>query len=194
MKKLDIYSFGGTPASFYLVRKLNQINSDNLTKSCNVRMLHFDKNLSEIENLIDEGHLTVSVALNMLRLMRLDATKIALEIIHTEIPEAKFVSHLLKNVIIGRIKRINAKLVVIRKIEKNNVDIDKITAKSTSVSVTREYTKFYIKGHVAGILYKDNRYYRSYPSYSEVVDEITPSALMNKSIAKCKEKYPEDFF
>jgi hypothetical protein len=182
MKKspIDIFTFGSTPACQYLSRILNERNPA-AVKACAVRAQTFNNNVNGIERAVTDGQMTAHVAANLLRLLRDDATRIEFN----DMVEGKFIAQLLRNVIIGNIKRAIRRVTTLRKIENGNVNSDKITRKASVMHVTKESTQYSILGYPAGVLYNDGKYYRQYPEYCEIKDETTPELLMERSNRRC---------
>jgi len=177
---LDPYTFGATPAAQYLVRTLNEHGSQSIKKSCANRSRSFNTNVNQIENAVASGVMSAHAAANFLRLLREDATKITF----ADVGQDKFIAQLLRNVIIGNIKRAIRKVTTMRKVENSNVNFDKMRHKGSAKS-TSAGTIYTVLGLDAGIKYNDGDYYRVYPDYDCLVDTTTPELLMERSNRRC---------
>jgi hypothetical protein len=107
---LNDNTFGKTPAAMYLVRVLNETNSNALIRTCSKQIHKFNRNVHEIVAAVDAGVMSANTAGNLLRILRLEATNLS-------VSENKLTSQLLSNTIIGEIKRAIRKVTVVRKIE-----------------------------------------------------------------------------
>ncbi len=177
----DLFTFGSTPAAQYLARIINERNPLAM-KSCSNRIRTFNTNVNEIEDSVAAGYMTAHVAANLLRLLRDEATLIELD---PSIAEAKFISQLLRNVIIGHIKRAIRRVSTLRKIESGNVNLPKIRAKGSRVVRNAGESIYSILGYVAGVEYSDGDYYRQFPDYEAIEDGTTPELLMERSNRRC---------
>jgi hypothetical protein len=173
------FTFGSTPAAQYLVRTINERNPF-IMKNCSNRIRTFNTNVNQIENAVAEGAMTAHVAANLLRLLRNDATLIALP---DEVVEGKFIAQLLRNVIIGHIKRAIRRVTTIRKIENGNVTLSQVQRKATK-SIGDGTAVYSILGYIAGIE-AHGGYIRENPPYSIIEDGTTPELLMERSNRRC---------
>jgi hypothetical protein len=179
----DLNTFSNTPAGQYLTRIINERNPGAM-KSCSNRIRTFNTNVNEIEHAVADGHMSAHVAANLLRLLRIDATLIELG---TDVVEGKFISQLLRNVIIGHIKRAIRRVTTMRKIESGNVNLPKVRTKGarTTGEWDNLYSVYNILGHTAGVEFADGRYYRQFPMYEDLEDSTTPELLMERSNRRC---------
>jgi len=177
----DLFTFGSTPASQYLARIVNERNPSAM-RTCSNRIRTFNTNVNELEDAVAGGYMSAHVAANLLRLLRDDATKIELD---PSVVEAKFISQLLRNVIIGHIKRAIRRVSTLRKIENGNVNLPKVRTKGARVVRGAGESIYSILGYVAGVEYSDGEYYRQFPDYDAIEDGTTPELLMERSNRRC---------
>lgn len=177
----DLNTFSNTPAGQYLTRIINERNPGAM-KSCSNRIRTFNTNVNEIESAVANGFMSAHVAANLLRLLRTDATGIEL---NADVVEGKFISQLLRNVIIGHIKRAIRRVTTMRKIESGNVNLPKVRVKGALTTMRDGHSVYNILGHVAGVEYTDGSYYRQFPDYEELQDGTTPELLMERSNRRC---------
>lgn len=177
----DLNTFSNTPAGQYLTRIINERNPGAM-KSCSNRIRTFNTNVNEIESAVANGFMSAHVAANLLRLLRTDATGIEL---NADVVEGKFISQLLRNVIIGHIKRAIRRVTTMRKIESGNVNLPKVRIKGSCTMSDTSQSVYSILGHVAGVEYADGDYYRQFPEYAELQDNTTPELLMERSNRRC---------
>jgi hypothetical protein len=173
------FTFGSTPAAQYLARTINERNPF-LMRNCSNRIRTFNTNVHQIENAVEAGTMTAHVAANLLRLLRLDAAAITLP---EDAVEGKFIAQLLRNTIIGNIKRAIRRVTTIRKIELGNVNLSQVQRKATK-SIGDGTTVYSILGYIAGIE-AHGGYIRENPPYSIIADETTPELLMERSNRRC---------
>lgn len=177
----DLNTFSNTPAGQYLTRIINERNPGAM-KSCSNRIRTFNTNVNEIESAVANGFMSAHVAANLLRLLRTDAASIEL---NADVVEGKFISQLLRNVIIGHIKRAIRRVTTMRKIESGNVNLPKVRIKGSRTMSDTSQSVYSILGHVAGVEYADGDYYRQFPEYAELQDTTTPELLMERSNRRC---------
>lgn len=175
----DPFTFGATPAAQYLVRIISERNPF-IMKTCSNRIRTFNTNVKEIENAVACGQMSAHVAANLLRLLRNDAAAITLA---DDVVEGKFIAQLLRNIIIGHIKRAIRRVTTIRKIENGNVNLHKVQRKAAK-SIGSDGNIYSILGYIAGIEDEDG-YERTYPNYEQIVDGTTPELLMERSNRRC---------
>lgn len=180
-QKIDLCTFGATPAAMYLVRILNERNPGAL-RACAVRARSFNTNVNQIEQSVAQGSMTAHTAANLLRLLRTDATTITLD---ESVTEGKFIAQLLRNVIIGNIKRAIRAVSTLRKIENNNVNLSKVHRKGKAHVGKNDEVYYTILGYPAGVEYIDGEYYRQFPDYDQIHDDTTPELLMERSNRRC---------
>lgn len=187
---ISITTFGNTPASLYLVRVLNERNPS-AVRLCSVRTRSFNTNVNEIEYCVEHGTMTAHTAANLLRLLRLEATTIAFD---DSVVEGKFIAQLLRNVIIGNIKRAIRRVEILRKVENGNSTITKVGQKANGHVLSPNGQlpiHFHILGYPAGMLDADGDYHRVVPTYSSITDNTTPELLMERSNRRClRQKKP----
>lgn len=180
-QQLDIYTFGKTPAGQYLARFLNE-NNPRAGKACSVRAQTFNTNVNQIEQAVRTG-MTPRVAANLLRLLRDEATTIDFD---DTIKDGKFIAQLLRNVIIGNIKRALRAVSTLRKIENGNINPAQLFRKAAVHTVPGQTTMYYtIVGYPAGMVLEDGSYFRQFPDYDQIFDETTPELLMERSNRRC---------
>lgn len=177
----DLFTFGSTPASQYLTRIINERNPGAM-KSCSNRIRTFNTNVNEIEDAVAAGYMSAHVAANLLRLLRTDAASIEL---NADVVEGRFISQLLRNVIIGHIKRAIRRVTTMRKIESGNVNLPKIRTKGSRIVRGAGESIYSILGYVAGVEYTDGGYLRQFPDYEALEDGTTPELLMERSNRRC---------
>jgi hypothetical protein len=177
----DLNTFSNTPAGQYLTRIINERNPGAM-KSCSNRIRTFNTNVNEIEDAVADEYMSAHVAANLLRLLRNDAATIELG---ADVVEGKFISQLLRNVIIGHIKRAIRRVTTMRKIESGNVNLPKVRAKGARIACGKGDSVYNILGHVAGVEFADGSYYRQFPVYTELEDSTTPELLMERSNRRC---------
>lgn len=177
----DLNTFSNTPAGQYLTRIINERNPGAM-KSCSNRIRTFNTNVNEIESAVANGFMSAHVAANLLRLLRTDAASIEL---NADVVEGKFISQLLRNVIIGHIKRAIRRVTTMRKIESGNVNLPKVRVKGSRTMSDASQSVYSILGHVAGVEFADGDYYRQFPEYTELQDNTTPELLMERSNRRC---------
>jgi len=175
----DQHTFGATPAAQYLVRIISERNPF-VMKNCSNRIRTFNTNVNEIERSVADGAMTAHVAANLLRLLRNDAAAIALP---DDVVDGKFISQLLRNIIIGHIKRAIRRVTTVRKIENGNVNLHKVKRKAAK-SVGDGTIVYSILGYIAGIE-AHGGYIRTNPTYGLITDETTPELLMERSNRRC---------
>jgi hypothetical protein len=178
----DATTFGKTPAGLYLVRFLNE-NNPRAGKACSVRAQTFNMNVNQIEQAVRTG-MTPRVAANLLRLLRDEATTIDFD--DTIIKDGKFIAQLLRNVIIGNIKRALRVVSTLRKIENGNTNPAQLSRKAAVHTIPGINATYYtILGYPAGVIHDDGDFYRQIPDYDQIFDETTPELLMERSDRRC---------
>ena len=128
--------------------------------------------------------MTAHVAANLLRLLRDEATKIEFD---DTVVDGKFIAQLLRNVIIGNIKRAIRAVSTLRKIEVGNVNLKKIARKGATYrnGTDSEVISYEILGYAAGMVTKDGQYSRQFPDYASITDPTTPELLAERSDRRC---------
>ena len=180
MSQHDQFTFGATPAAQYLVRIITERNPF-VMKNCSNRIRTFNTNVNQIEYAVASDAMSAHVAANLLRLLRTDAASIELP---EEVVEGKFISQLLRNVIIGHIKRAIRRVTTVRKIENGNMNLPKVQRKaSKSIGVSGDV--YSIMGYVAGFRDAEGEYTPLMPLYDQIEDGTTPELLMERSDRRC---------
>lgn len=177
---LDLFTFGSTPAAQYLARIISERNPFAM-KACSNRIRTYNTNVNQIEQSVASSVMSAHVAANLLRLLRDEATTIAFP---EDMVEGKFIAQLLRNVIIGHIKRAIRRVTTLRKIENGNITLPKVRIKASRVIGTGQDI-YSILGYVAGIDYKDGDYFPQLPEYEDLQDSTTPELLMERSDRRC---------
>lgn len=183
--KLDINTFGKTPAAQYLARYLMSLNDPNYTKSCSVRTQTYNKMTHELEVSVKNGTMSAKSASNLLRLLRLEVTQIQL----SRNKDHALLDQLLKNVIIGNIKQIGRKLTVLTKIH-NGVDQVAHMAKKTLLhNNTTGQCVYTICGYpvIKTSAKDDESIIECIPvTISDISDGITADLLHTRSEKRCR--------
>lgn len=180
---IELYTFGKTPAAKFLARTINDRNLKIVT-ACTNRARTFNTNVNEIRRCVATGTMSAHVAANLLRLLRDEATKIEFD---SSVIEGKFIAQLLRNVIIGNIKRAIRATSTLRKIEVGNVNLNKVARKGSPYNngLEEEVVSYSILGYAAGTVTKDGQYNRQFPDYNSISDPTTPELLAERSDRRC---------
>jgi hypothetical protein len=184
---IDAKTFGKTPAAEQLVRKLNELQHKPTTRSISIAIKSFNDNVNAILDAVDLDAMSAKVASNLLRLLRLEAQTIDVRVYSETGCNSEYFTHLVRNVIIGNIKRAIRSITVIRKIQNSNVTLEKVKSKATSsVNSANEYQVSYqILGYRAGYCVgSKNMWIPDYPRSSEVAEVVTSEILHKRSQAR----------
>lgn len=177
---IDINTFGQSPAAHHLVRHLNSLpeqGKKNKIRSTSIVIKSFNKNLAGIRESINYETLTSEVAANFLRLLRLDASNI-------NIQNDQVLTALVKNVVIGQIKKRTRQITIYHKLLTITRDTKKIPHRATSAQVIDGKTYYYYMGHQLG--YFDNGVWVY--DWGLIEDPITPEILHKRSIERIKRR------
>ena len=197
---MELNTFGKTPAAHYLVRRLAELNSKSLSRSCTVRLNAFNQNCTGIKTAIEYHVMEAKTGANLLRLLREDACKVKLHDDSLPEQEVEFVSNLLRNVIIGHIKSVMRKVETMRKIENGTKDLNTVYKKGSIVStkVCEDFVKVAdctIMGYDAAKIFTEydeygkvisNHLFKTPVYLEDIIDRITPEVLHQRSLERCK--------
>ena len=189
MKKIDINTFGKTPAAEQLARQVK--NQQNTARSVSVAIKTFNDNVNAILDSVDRNAMSAKVASNLLRLLRQEAKNINIQVYDDTGSTTEYITNLTRNVVIGNIKRAIRAITVIRKIQNSNTSLEKVKSKaSTSVAMASKHVEAYqILGYRAGWhIVSQKEWVPDFPRSSEVTEIVTPELLHARSLSRQKRK------
>ena len=170
---IDLNTFGPSPAAHHLVRYLNGMEDSkkqSKIRSVGIVIKSFNKNLSGIRVSVNHETLTDEVAANFLRLLRLDANNI-------NIQNDKVLTALVKNVVIGQIKKRIRQVTIYHKLYTITKDTKRIPQRATSARVIDGNTYYYYMGQQLGYFENGVWVY----DWGLIEDPITPEILHARS-------------
>ncbi len=172
-------TFGSTPASMYLVRKLNEYNDPIITKSVSRRVVTTKTHVADLVAAYQSGFLSPKTMANTLRLMRLEVSQAKLE-------DPSFIYQLTANVQIGAIKQAIRLASVARKAQTRMNNPALVNTTPDSLTGFTHYwfdhqTKTYIK---AGRTVDDIPMTKIFKL--DEVSDITSELLHARSLQRCK--------
>lgn len=176
-------TFGSTPAAEHLARQLNKIQDPHLQKmtarSAGVAIKGFNNNVFAIRDAVLLNAFSAKVAANLLRLLRKDATQL-------KIGDDEFIAALVRNVVIGSIKRAIREVTTIRKIETTTASVSSVKARATQghtvQTQTGAHVYYSVGGHQVGFIAGDKWYPTSLPL--SLCDTVTPELLHSRSMSR----------
>lgn len=113
--KLSEHTYGDTPAALYLVRALNELNDEAVTRSVGKRITANSKCVNDLVHAYSVGELPAKTVANCLRLIR---QEVSIPSPITEFSPNRLIEQLTRNVQIGLIKKAMRLCTVARKAER----------------------------------------------------------------------------
>lgn len=189
MTNMDEKTFGSTPAAMYLVRTLNEIGNQSLSRSVGRRITTTSNAVNDLVYSYSLGFLTSKTVANCLRLMREEVTKdedsvfwMDLDLRSKKQSLYLLVDKLRRNVQIGAIKRGIRLCQVARKAEKRM---------ESPYGCDNEGRKYFIDGQSgkcfqAGMILDGGRTVAIRKFSVDEVSDVSPELLVERSNKRCK--------
>lgn len=173
---IDIDTFGKTPSARYLVRTLQELNDESFIRFCSKFTTHFNTTVNQICVSVDHGTMTPKSAVNLLIMMRKEASYPNID--------HRLIQQLLSCVVIGHIKRAIRKISQLRKLEiacaSPNNKLHRIFDKETGEVILEAM------GFVVAKINRDTGETRTFiPVLDDIAEHITPELLHQRSDARC---------
>lgn len=191
---LNENTFGNSPGSMYLVRVLNELNNESLSRNIGKRITATGKNVADLVNAYYDGMSPKTVA-NCLRLMREEISTEAKAAFGVGKSDEALVDQLRRNVQIGYIKRAMRLCVIARKSEKVMDNPRKKSGSSMKMhGDMKERAMFFYddattKQLIAGVqyTYETGEVIKHVNIHElEEIQDVNSDMLMQRSIRRCK--------